>query len=60
MLSRFANFPIGSRGKLNNGLIAEIIVIDAGSQTRPVIKVMDSGQIINLGINRELYIEEIL
>lgn len=60
LLSSFANFSIGSRVKLNNGFIAEIIFIDGGSQTRPVIKVMDSGQIINLGINRELYIEEIL
>ena len=60
LLSSFANFSIGSRVKLNNGFIAEIIFIDAGSQTRPVIKVMDSEQIINLGINRELYIEEIL
>jgi hypothetical protein len=46
---------MGSRVKLNNGFISEIIFIDAGSQTRPVIKVMDSGQIINLGINREIY-----
>lgn len=54
LLSSFANFSMGSRGKLNNGFISEIIFIDAGSQTRPVIKVMDSGQIINLGINREI------
>ncbi|WP_230176260.1 HD-GYP domain-containing protein [Peribacillus sp. Bi134] len=60
LLSSFANFSMGSMVKLNNGFIAEIIFIDAVSQTRPVIKVMDSGQIINLGINRELYIEEIL
>ena len=60
LLSSFANFFIGSRVKLNNGFIAEIIFIDAGSETRPAIKVMDSEQIINLGINRELYIEEIL
>ncbi|WP_249596743.1 hypothetical protein [Peribacillus frigoritolerans] len=60
LISSFANFSIGSRVKLNKGFIAEIIFIDAGSQTRLVIKVMDSGQIINLGINRELYIEEVL
>ncbi|WP_342603683.1 hypothetical protein [Peribacillus sp. FSL E2-0159] len=51
---------IGSMVKLSNGFIAEIIFIDAGSQTRPVIKVMGSRQIINLGINREFYIEEII
>ncbi|MGE7762071.1 HD-GYP domain-containing protein [Peribacillus sp. NPDC097895] len=60
LLSSFANFSIGSRVKLNNGFIAEIIFIDASSQTRPVIKIQDSDHIINLGINRELYIEEIL
>lgn len=55
LLSSFANFFIGSRVKLNNGFIAVIIFIDAGSETRPVIKVMESEQIINLGIDRELY-----
>ncbi|MDQ7860042.1 hypothetical protein RCO48_00135 [Peribacillus frigoritolerans] len=35
LLSSFANFfPSGSRVKLNNGFIAEIIFIDAGSQNK--------------------------
>ncbi|WP_340452308.1 HD-GYP domain-containing protein [Peribacillus butanolivorans] len=60
LLSELANFSIGSKVKLNNGSIAEIVFIDPSSQTRPLVKVVDNEQIINLGINRELYIEEIL
>ncbi|MFF2287324.1 HD-GYP domain-containing protein [Peribacillus butanolivorans] len=60
LLSGLANFSIGSKVKLNNGSIAEIVFIDPSSQTRPLVKVVDNEQIINLGINRELYIEEIL
>ncbi|MFE4352345.1 HD-GYP domain-containing protein [Peribacillus butanolivorans] len=60
LLSGLANFSIGSKVKLNNGSIAEIVFIDPSSQTRPLVKVVDNDQIINLGINRELYIEEIL
>ncbi|WP_232732110.1 HD-GYP domain-containing protein [Bacillus sp. mrc49] len=60
LLSSFSSFSIGSRVKLNNGFIAEIIFIDASNQTRPIVQVKDSEEIINLSLTRELYIEEIL
>ncbi|MFJ7744813.1 HD-GYP domain-containing protein [Peribacillus sp. NPDC097295] len=60
LLDGFSSFSIGSNVKLNNGSRAGIIFIDANSQTRPLVQLHDSGEIINLGVNRELYIEEIL
>ncbi|XHU85207.1 HD-GYP domain-containing protein [Peribacillus muralis] len=60
LLSSFASISIGSSVKLNNGFIAEIMFIDASHQTKPIIKLKDSGQVINLSLTRELYIEEIL
>ena len=60
LLAGLTNFSIGSRVKLNNGSIAEIIFIDTTSPTRPLVKVINSHEIINLSKMRDLYIEEIL
>lgn len=60
LLAGLINFSIGSRVKLNNGNIGEIIYIDNNSPTSPLVKVMNSSQIINLSKTRDLYIEEIL
>lgn len=60
LLAGLTNFSIGSRVKLNNGNIAEIIFVDHNSPTRPLVKVMNSSEIINLSKIRDLYIEEIL
>lgn len=60
LLAGLSNFSIGSRVKLSNGYNAEIIFIDNHSPTRPLVKVLNSNEIINLGQNRNLYIEEIL
>lgn len=60
LLAGLINFSTGSRVKLNNGYIAEIIFIDNNSPTRPLVKVVNSSEIINLSKMRDLYIEEIL
>ncbi|OIK05394.1 HD-GYP domain, c-di-GMP phosphodiesterase class II (or its inactivated variant) [Bacillus sp. OV322] len=60
LLECVTTYTIGSRVRLSNGYTAEIIFIDAHSQTRPLVKAADSGEIINLGKTRELFIEEIL
>ena len=60
LLAGLTNFSIGSRVKLNNGSIAEIIFVDNNSPTRPLVKVINSHEIINLSKMRDLYIEEIL
>ena len=60
LLAGLTTFSSGSRVKLNNGNIAEIIFIDNNSPTRPLVKVMNSSTIINLSKMRDLYIAEIL
>ncbi len=53
-------FSIGSKVKLSDGQVAEILFIEERSPTRPLIKVTASEEIINLEKNRHLFIEEIL
>jgi HD-GYP domain-containing protein (c-di-GMP phosphodiesterase class II) len=60
LLAGLTNFSIGGRVKLNNGHIAEIIFIDNNSPTRPLVKVINDGEIINLSTTRDLFIEEII
>lgn len=54
------NLSIGNKVKLSNGQIAEIVFMDDKSPTRPLIKLMETEDIIHLGKFRDLYIEEIL
>lgn len=54
------NFSIGSKVKLSNGQVAEILFIEEKSPTRPLIKLIHSEEIIHLEKNRQLFIDEIL
>lgn len=60
LLAGITQFSIGSRVKLNNGVFAEIIFVETNSPTRPLVKVINSQELINLSKTRSLYIEEIL
>ncbi|MDQ0220928.1 HD-GYP domain-containing protein (c-di-GMP phosphodiesterase class II) [Peribacillus cavernae] len=60
LLSGITNFSIGSKVKLSNGYTAEIIFIESNGPTRPMVKLLDTGEIIHLGKNREIFIEEAL
>lgn len=61
ILSKSINcFSIGTKVKLSNNTIAEIIFIDNNKPTRPLVKLIDEGIIISLEKNRQLYIEEII
>ncbi|UII55971.1 HD-GYP domain-containing protein [Cytobacillus spongiae] len=60
LASGFINFSIGTRVKLSNGDTAEIMFVDEKSPTRPLVKLIDSEQIIALEKNRQLYIEEVI
>lgn len=60
LLSGITNFSIGSKVKLSNGYTAEIIFVESSAPTRPMVKIQDNGEIIHLGKNRELFIDEIL
>ncbi|HYK74705.1 MAG TPA: HD-GYP domain-containing protein [Pseudoneobacillus sp.] len=57
--SALMNFSIGSKVKLSDGQTAEIIFIDQQNPTRPLVKLMETNDIIHLEKNRHLYIDEI-
>nr|WP_257985943.1 HD-GYP domain-containing protein [Bacillus sp. M6-12] len=60
LISGIANFSIGSRVKLSNGYTAEILFIETNAPTRPLVKIIETNEILHLEKNRELYIEEII
>lgn len=58
--SGFMNFSIGSRVKLSNGQNAEILFIKDQAPTRPLVRLLDSDEILALEKNRDIFIQEIL
>lgn len=58
--SGIMNFSIGSKVRLSNGQIAEILFIAEKSPTLPLVKIKDTEEIIHLEKSREIFIEEIL
>ncbi|WP_338471240.1 HD-GYP domain-containing protein [Niallia sp. XMNu-256] len=58
--SGLINFTKGSKVKLSNGQLGEILFISDKSPTRPLIKLYDTGEMINLEKDRELHVEEII
>lgn len=60
LTSGLANFSIGTKVKLSNGNSGEIVFIDSSTPTRPMIKLVNSKEIVNLSNNKEIFIEEIL
>lgn len=58
--SAIMNFSIGSKVKLSDGQIAEILFIEEKAPTRPLVKIIENNDIIHLERNRQLFIEEVL
>lgn len=58
--SGIMTFSIGSRVKLSDGQIAEILFVEDKSPTRPLVKIEGTQEIIHLEKNRQLFINEVL
>lgn len=58
--SGIMTFSIGSQVKLSNGQVAEILFIEEKSPTRPLIKLTETQEIIQLVKNRDIFIEEVI
>lgn len=56
----FLNCSSGSKIKLSNGQMAEVVFVEEKSPTRPLIKLLETGSIISLQQNRQLFIEEVI
>lgn len=53
------NFSTGTRVKLSNNQIGEIVFIEQKYPTRPMVK-LDNGDILQLSTQRQLFIDEVL
>ncbi|MFD1734938.1 HD-GYP domain-containing protein [Bacillus salitolerans] len=60
LTSGIANFSIGSKVRLSNNQIGEIVFIESKSPTRPMIKLDLNGEFIQLSKRRDLFIDEIM
>lgn len=58
--SGIMTFSIGSRVKLSDGQVAEILFIEEKAPTRPLVKLVETGEIIHLEKNRDIFIEEVI
>lgn len=60
LCSLIANFSIGTKIRLNNDEIGEIVFIEPHAPTRPMVKIEASGEFIKLANRQDLYIEEVI
>lgn len=58
--SAIINFSTGDKVRLSDGRVAEVLFVDEKSPTRPLIKLMESGEIIQLEKVRNIYIDNVL
>lgn len=55
-----AYFSVGSKVRLNNGDLGEVVFLEPHAPVRPMIKIEPSGEFIKLATRSDLYIEEII
>lgn len=60
MTMAIVDFSTGDKVRLSNGKSAEILFVDEKTPTRPLIKLADTEEIIQLSQNRQIFIESIL
>ncbi len=58
--SAIMNYSVGTKIRLSDGQAAEIIFVEEKNPARPLVKLLESGQILALEKNRHLHIEEII
>lgn len=60
LISIVADLPIGTKVELSNKEHAEVMFINTYSPTRPLVKIMSTGEIIDLGRVRSFYIDRVI
>jgi HD-GYP domain-containing protein (c-di-GMP phosphodiesterase class II) len=54
------DFSTGDRVRLSNGKVAEVLFVDEKTPARPLIKLQDTGEILQLSQNRQVFIESVV
>ncbi|WP_027408152.1 HD-GYP domain-containing protein [Anoxybacteroides tepidamans] len=60
LLDSLTTFNNGTKVKLSNGEMAEIVFIQRKEPTRPIVKTMNTNQFISLNEQRNIFIEEVI
>jgi HD-GYP domain-containing protein (c-di-GMP phosphodiesterase class II) len=60
LTSLVANLTIGTKVKLSSGQVGEVVFVETKSPTRPMVKLDQTAEFIQLDKTRELFIEEVL
>ncbi|MGE7923769.1 HD-GYP domain-containing protein [Viridibacillus arvi] len=60
LFSCLADLPLGTKVELSNFALATIVFVNKDTPTRPVVKLIDTSEIIDLSRNRILYIERLI
>lgn len=60
LLRHVTKFSLGSKVKLNDGSIGDVMFVDTKSPLRPIIKVEKTDQLLDLRTNRAYFIDHII
>jgi len=60
LVDHLTAFNIGTKVRLSNGELAEIVFVHPDSPTRPMVKNLTTDEFISLKENRDVYIEEVI
>lgn len=60
LISLIADIPIGTKVRLSNGEIGEVIFVHRDSKVRPMIRLVKDQEMIDLSSKRQIYIERVL
>nr|WP_302328533.1 HD-GYP domain-containing protein [Salirhabdus salicampi] len=60
LIKHLTNYSLGTKVKLSNSLLGEIVYIDSHAPTRPMVQLDYNKELVALGEHTDLYIEEIL
>lgn len=60
LVSAMTKLPMGTVVKLSDSSLAEIMFIKSETPTRPLVKILVTGEMLDLEKNRNLYIQEVI
>lgn len=60
LVTAITNLPLGTSVSLSNGDIGKIIFVKPELPTRPMVKINDTGEILDLINHRDIYIENVI
>nr|WP_283248455.1 HD domain-containing phosphohydrolase [Bacillus sp. FJAT-49711] len=60
LISGIASLPVGTTIKLSDDQLGKIIFVKQDALLRPLVKILDTGEILDLEKNRNIYIDSII